>query len=248
MPDRLTLAIEAANPAMPGSSVCLAEGTGQLARVLETEPVSASTRETDDLVAAIARLCGRVMISGRPAESRDIGRVAVSVGPGGYTAMRMAVATAKMIAEVAGARCIAVPSVCSIAAAAREQRPRGPFVVVMATKGDTAYVARFADDGRIESSGLMAAATLAAAGAGTGENPLNLAAMIADSHLPQAFAAWAREQQVAVIAASCDARSCLEAAEGFPELYPADLLPIYAREPEAVTLWRARHAGKSPPT
>src|SRR5262245_10103489 len=126
MPPRLVLAIENANPSMPNPGVAVGRWDGRL-EVLAHEPIAPSTRPQDDLVAAMDRAC-----RGAGVAPRDIGLVGVSVGPGGYTAMRMSVAAGKMLAEVAGARCIAVPSPCSIVAALRESLPPGPLLVLMA--------------------------------------------------------------------------------------------------------------------
>ncbi len=53
-----------------------------------------SARHDDDLLAAVDRLFGRLRLA--PA---DTGVVGVSTGPGGFTGLRVAVATAKMLAE-----------------------------------------------------------------------------------------------------------------------------------------------------
>jgi hypothetical protein len=37
-----------------------------------------------------------------------------------------------------------------------------------------------------------------------------------------------------------DPAACLELAARLPDIEPALLLPLYPREPEAVTLWRRR--------
>ncbi|MFO0875018.1 MAG: tRNA (adenosine(37)-N6)-threonylcarbamoyltransferase complex dimerization subunit type 1 TsaB [Phycisphaerales bacterium] len=54
---------------------------------------------------------------------RDLRAVAVSIGPGGFTGLRVAIATAKMLSEALGATVVAVPSAL-VAAAADRAPPR----------------------------------------------------------------------------------------------------------------------------
>ncbi|MGD9688574.1 MAG: hypothetical protein AB7K52_03575 [Phycisphaerales bacterium] len=239
--DDITLAIEAANPSMPEASVAL--GFGDEVRAFE--PIAPATREADHLVAAVARACA----SSGVAPGR-INRVAVSVGPGGYTAVRMAVAAGKLIAEAAWSRrpsshgasraaCVAVPSALSVAHAVRSLLPPGPFAVVLACKGETGYVAEFAPDlspGPVRVRRAREIETL---------NPRPVA-LVLDPAVGGAFAPAAAGIGALVVPARCDARSCLAAARGLPIVDPLELLPIYAREPEAVSLWRARRAPGPP--
>ncbi|MFZ4576265.1 MAG: hypothetical protein ACOYN0_17915, partial [Phycisphaerales bacterium] len=96
----LTLAIETSNPSAwgpesrfrPGVALRWTDGRG------EREAVAIDAPHYDDLAGAIARLVERAGI-----QPRELRRVAVSIGPGGYTATRLGVATARMIAEATGA-------------------------------------------------------------------------------------------------------------------------------------------------
>jgi tRNA A37 threonylcarbamoyladenosine modification protein TsaB len=232
MPGRLTLAIEISNPSIPQPGVAVGEADAAGVRVLAAEPVRPSTREQDDLVPAIQRLfdSGGLL-------PRDIGRVAVSVGPGGYTSMRMAVAAGKMIAEVAGAHCVAVPSALVAAFHAREAGARGNIALALAGKSDTAFVTLFPEDARDDAAaGLVMTADQF--------RSLRVSVLIADAHVPTAFLDSAKSRQIPILAPELSAVACLRASANLPAIDPDALAPIYARQPEAVTLWQARRADK----
>ncbi|HRJ50504.1 MAG TPA: hypothetical protein PKU91_08220, partial [Phycisphaerales bacterium] len=63
--------------------------------MLGVEDIDPTRRHDDDLMPAIQRLADRVGF--RPS---DVTRLAVSAGPGGFTAVRMAMTVAKSIADV----------------------------------------------------------------------------------------------------------------------------------------------------
>ncbi|HCT44583.1 MAG TPA: hypothetical protein DF699_05175, partial [Phycisphaerales bacterium] len=63
------------------------------------------TRGSDGVMRAIELICECNGV--RPG---SIARILVSVGPGGYTALRIATTTAKMLAHTLGAEVIPVPS------------------------------------------------------------------------------------------------------------------------------------------
>ena len=68
-------------------------------------------------------------------------------------------------------------------------------------------------------------------------------AIVADRHLPAPIADCAAAAGMARLPLTLSARACAEAAASLPETAPDALRPIYAREPDAVTQWRARHGG-----
>ena len=123
--DSLTLAIEASNPSCT-AGVAIGSRTGGL---LGVEAVAAGDGRHDDLMSAIDRLAKRAGVG-----PRDIGRVAVSIGPGGYTALRIAVAAAKMMCEALRASCVAIPTARVVA---RRVKAEGSFAV-MVTVGASA--------------------------------------------------------------------------------------------------------------
>lgn len=232
----LTLAIETSNPSVhPGPGVALGRIASGRVEVLGVEPLAKTSRHDDDLMPAIDRL-----FAGLGASPRRVARVAVSVGPGGYTALRVAAATGKMIAEATGARCVAVPT--ALALALRVPEGAEPFAVLLAGKGDSAWAAVFEKGWR----GGIGAGTGATGRIVTGAevDGLGVRALIGDRFTPEPIRARAAELGVPVHEPVYDPSACLEASAHLPEIDPAALAPIYPREPDAVTLWRRLHGSE----
>lgn len=231
LPDGVILGIETSNPsaATPGCGwspgVALARCSGGRLERLGEEAVRAGAAIDDDLVAAIDRVC-----RGSGVGARDLRGVAVSVGPGGFTAVRMATAVGKMIAEVTGAAAFAVPSAW---VAARRAGSDAPFAVALASKNGSAWVTRFAGgragEGRLEDAAIF--------------DPRGLAALFADRFLPVAFAEACAIAGVEIRPPRFEALAVIEAAADVGPIDPAGMLPLYPREPEAVTKWRALGRG-----
>lgn len=224
------LAIETSNPsafegagAAPG--VALVRFEGEEIVVLGRADIDPSRTHEDMLCAKIAEAAERAGVS-----AQQIGHVAVSAGPGGFTSVRIAVTTAKMIAEATGAACYAVPTAEVVARrAARDGRN---FAVVLASKRDSAFVAWFDAFG-----GLLAPGAIVDA---RGALAHGAARLIADRFVPESFVALARERGVVIERPVFDAAAVAEVARGLSPVDPSALLPIYPREPEAVTKWKAQ--------
>ncbi|MFG0241281.1 MAG: hypothetical protein ACF8R9_00710 [Phycisphaerales bacterium JB054] len=233
----LTLAIEASNPSAAGSTpgVVLGRVTrepqrGANVELLGVELLRSTARHDDDLLPAVERLWSSAAESGVVKQRREIGCVAVSVGPGGFTGLRVAIAAGKMIAEVLGARCVAVPSACVVARRVAADFPR-PFAVLLASKRETTIATVFADGAPGDAKEIDAAG-LAALGVG---------GLIADSFLPESIAAEAARLGLRLAEPVFDPAACLEASADLPSVDPASLAAIYGREPEAVRKWRELH-------
>lgn len=144
------LGIEISNPSAGGASdagpsrgagvaVGLWDGAG-FARV-EVEGLTAGRRHDDDLMPAVARVCERAGV-----RAAELVRIAVSVGPGGFTSLRVACATGQAIALATGAEVRAVPSwrsaMWGLEAGAPWGEGRalvGPVVVCLASKGESTH-------------------------------------------------------------------------------------------------------------
>lgn len=168
---------------------------------------------------------------------RDLGAIAVSIGPGGFTGLRVATTTAKCMADVLGIPLVAVPSAVVIAAASTDA---GEKLVALAAKRDTCWMTRVAGLGqecRIAGRpGIVDASTF---------DPCGANVLFADEFAPPAIVALAREAGLQVMgiepqAAACWAVAATMLARG-ETIDPLRLTPLYPREPEAVTLWRERH-------
>lgn len=229
----LTLAIETSNPPAPGGgSVALGLVDAGAASLLEREDLRPVGRERDDLLPAIDRV---VRAAGK--QPADLQAVAVSIGPGGYTSLRMACAAAKMIAFPSDARCWAVPSALSAALSADDRTRARPLAVALAAKRDTAHVTIF-QPGFERSPAAPCGAVLTVDGLEAKAG--GLGAIIADKHLPATFRDWAARAGVPTVEPVWDAWAVLLAAAALPPVELLSLNPDYGREPEAVTLWRAR--------
>lgn len=226
------LAIETSNPSavspgQPGGPGVL------LARVLDAsiEPLALELLDPQaphdaNLIPAIDRLFSHARV--RP---RDLAAIAVSVGPGGFTAIRVAVTTAKFIAEATGARCYPVPSASVVAARATNHSQ--PFAVALASKDDSTFLTRFCADRTPLDQGTLITAH---------DFPTDLKLLIADRFLPAPIRDRAQALAIPVVPPRFDPLACLEAARSLQPVEPPFLLPMYPREPEAVTKWRALKA------
>jgi hypothetical protein len=270
----LTLAIETSNPSAvgvaastpgPGVAVGWVEpATPEHTEVLTREPLHAVDRRYDDLLACIDRCVRAAGVA-----PTDFSLVAFSAGPGGFTSLRSACATAKMIAYTAGVRngravpgC-AVPTATAVADALinAERRAGTPrwraLIVALAGKGECAFVCTFADLRGGRAGGVPAASgegrVLGAVEVGAVTESLRAlggaVGLVADEHIPApvveaALAAGA--ERVHPVFDPASVLRCAAAAAHAPGpdgwIDPIGLAPIYGREPEAVTLWRRRGA------
>lgn len=234
----IILAIENSNPsselgpeARPGVALGRLNSGGALA-LLDEEPLRPAGPHDDDLMAAIDRLAQRAGIS-----PSQIGRIAVSVGPGGYTALRIAIATAKMIAEATGAETVAVPAADVAARLVSPDVAGAAFAIALASKKESAFVTVFDSAGRSKTPGrVMSSMDLAEVFAAD----RSIHRLFADRFIPDSFHRILSESGVVLAPIRLNAVGCLEASLAISAVSPLDLAPIYAREPEAVTLWRTR--------
>jgi len=225
----ITLIIETSNPGASGAGeVGLAHGS-ELTAVRALDPKG---RHDDALMPAIAALCDEAGVG--PAE---LGLVAASVGPGGYSSVRIAIATAKMIAMSTGAGCVPVPSDASAALGAGV---RGDVLVAMASKsrgGGSAWVRRRRVDSE-SAPALGPGEVVDAEGLRALHERDGFGAIVADAHLPDEMRAWASDAGVTIAPPALTAESCLAASAGIAPVPPIMLEAVYPREPEAVRQWR----------
>ncbi len=202
---------------------------------VHVETLSEDKRHDDDLLPAIDRLFKRASLA-----PHDLSAVGVSIGPGGFTGLRIAVTTAKMFAMTLGARIVAVPSAL-VAAESCEQNQigEGPVLVALAAKRNGFWATRLVkDDSRWSIAGgahLAVADTVELDG---------LSAIIGDKYLPEPAKQRCAAAVLRIVEPRFDARACLEAADRMlkaGEIVDAhSLAPMYPRPPEAVSLWQQR--------
>jgi tRNA threonylcarbamoyl adenosine modification protein YeaZ len=157
------------------------------------------------------------MIADLPDKGRA-GRIAVSLGPGSFTGVRIGLAAARALGLAWQAEVVGYPTLALVAAMARQARP-GPVTVCMTGGHGEWFVQDFAADGRAERD----AASLAPARAGAGGGH----AIVAGSQASALVATRGSGQALPILP---DARSFLLLPPG---CLTADLAPIYGRPPDA---------------
>lgn len=230
---RVLLAIESSQRTV---SVALRTENGARSEVV----ADGDPRERDLLLPAIDRICRDAGVM-----PRDIGAVAVSTGPGGFTGLRVAVATAKGLCESLGIPAIDVRS-CLVAAEtlrARWSAQGARVAVALASKGSGCWLSVV----RADSDECMT--VIEEGWRDDAQLPPNMCALIADVHAPPGLRSCAASAGVPVIEPLFTARACLAVAER--QLRAGDVCDAislgvrYPREPEAVLNWRARYPART---
>ncbi len=210
-------------------SVALRDQTG----TIQSEALHVSGRHDDDLLPAIDRLFKRADV-----QPRDLDAVAISIGPGGFTGLRIAVSTAKMFAEALNVKLVAVPSALVAAAATPIGARR--ILVAAACKGDSFWATQVHIDNdvpRIASpAGLQFSAEFSTEG---------IEAVLADDHFPEAARRRCESLHLPLMRPSFTAQACLRIADCMARagefVDPLNLTPLYPRQPEAVRMWKQQH-------
>lgn len=115
------------------------------ARLLETADLPPHQRSAQSLVPAIKRLVRAVGW-----QPRDIGLVAVTIGPGSFTGLRIGVTAAKTLAYAVGAQCAAVDTLEVVAERAGPQEK--PLWTVLDAQRGQLFTRRFLPVGSSEAS------------------------------------------------------------------------------------------------
>lgn len=229
MPSPFLLAIETSQRQ---GGVALQGSSGDI----RTESLQHAGRHADDLIPAIDRLMAS---AGRT--FTDLAAVAVSIGPGGFTGLRIGITTARMIAEVRGVGVIPVPTAAVVAE--RIEEP-GPILVALASKRESCWVTHFERGG--DDHWMMSGTPGAATEATIDLTGIHL--LVGDVYLPAGIRARCEQAAVPVLPPTFDPAACLHVAQRMWSrdaglaVDPATVMPLYAREPEAVALWRGRSA------
>jgi len=197
------------------------------------------SRERDWLWPSIDEAC-----RGAGVVPAELTWVAVDVGPGGFSGLRTTIAAVQSIATVHGLPCLAVPSalvaVHSTWPAASTDLPTEAHAV-LAVKGATAWIATLTRD---ERGWCQRAASLIGWESWL---PRPGSVVLADAHFPAVLRQSCEAGGVSMVEPIWTGAGVMLAAQGLWDkghrVPPAALGPEYAREPEAVTLWRQRHGG-----
>ena len=167
----------------------------------------------------------------------DLSLVGVSTGPGGFTGLRIAVATAQMLAEATGCALVDVPTAMVCAKAAGLDA--GTIAVTLASKGTSTWCT-LVDAATMQikgTPGLIEASHVP-------ELLKDAVLLLGDEHLPGPITHAAEALGLDIWTPEWCPRACLELAEAEcaagRRALPEDLLPTYPRAPEAVALFDAR--------
>ncbi len=190
-----------------------------------TEACSVALFEGGTLLAGEFRVLGRghaeqlvPMIAGLPGRGRA-DRVAVSLGPGSFTGVRVGLATARALAFAWGAELAGYPTLALVAAMAREHRgPQGLVVAMTGGHGEW-FVQSF------DAQGLCLA------------EPVSAAPAMAAQAFGEKLVAGSQAEALVALRGSGDALAILPDARAF-SLLPASALtasvrPHYGRGPDA---------------
>lgn len=226
MPAPVTLALETSQRS---GGVALSDRSGTIL----VESIDSAKRHDDDLMPAIDRVVKAAGLT-----PRDLDAVGVSIGPGGFTGLRLAVTTAKILAETLGVMVVAVPSAL-VAAASQVDPPPGDRLVALAGKQNTAWVTRVRIEGGVhEIVGEPGLATI------TQLDLHGISLLLGDRYLPSPLREACEAAGVVVVEPTFDPAACLRLAlamlEADEHVDPLTLSPLYPRPPEAVSLWEKR--------
>lgn len=203
---------------------------------LDTLSIPKPHRHAIELMSTIDQLCKQHQVG-----PKQIGEIYVSIGPGSFTGLRIAVATVKIFARVIGSRLVAVATTDVVAENAPQDRLH--VAVCLNTKKNQMYAAVYRRASstwrKIMGPDLMTPSELCARGpsplAVLGEHlpdygwPTDVECLDATLAVPNSRMVWRLGRQLAKRGEFVDA---------------IKFLPLYARAPEAVELWQNRTRGQ----
>ena len=116
---------------------------------LAIDGTAVATAQVDDRMAHVEQLTPliRQVCVDAGVEPTALTDVVVGLGPGPYTGLRVGIVTARVLAEIAGARLHGICSLDVIAAQYATAVPDGEFVVATDARRKEVYWARYAGDG-----------------------------------------------------------------------------------------------------
>lgn len=209
---------------------------------IHEEKLGDGARYDDELMPAIEATVCRAGLS-----PRDLDVVGVSVGPGGFTGLRIAVTTAKVLGMTLGAAVVAVPSAL-VAAESSDIPATGKDVkqilVALASKRNSYWgTVVYMDEEygwRIKGEPRLITAT---------DRTEAVEMILADRYFPDEARSQYEAAGISIFDPRFDPTACLHVADRLHQsgqiVDPTALQPIYPRPPEAVALWAHRHGDES---
>ena len=171
----------------------------------------------------------------------DLDGCGCSVGPGGFTGLRITVATVRALGMSLGIPLYGIPS--AIVAATSSSFVESPMLVALACKGETLWLSRLANDAASGWSGSGELVDTASAIESLG----GCTVLLADEYCPTELREAAEQAGLSVVEPEFSPSACLHLTSvrhsaGTPD-DTMGLAPIYPREPEAVTIFNRRQEG-----
>ncbi|MDP6890419.1 MAG: tRNA (adenosine(37)-N6)-threonylcarbamoyltransferase complex dimerization subunit type 1 TsaB [Phycisphaerales bacterium] len=220
----VTLAIECSQR---GGGVALRDTAGEI----HTASLESASGVDDRLMSEVDRLFADAGLA-----PDALSLIGVSIGPGGFTGLRIAVTTAKMLAISTGCDVVAVQT--ALVVAGSRAGPAARIGVLLASRRGTAWLSCVDSGLQITGTpGLVNAVSIGPALAGC-------EVCIADAHLPPELLGAVQDAGVPMEPPRFDPVICLNLAEQCQargEIVDTHHLePLYPRIPEAVRLFEAR--------
>lgn len=194
--------------------------------LVETADLPRKKRHNLELMPAVAALCDKHHL-----KPNDLAELYISLGPGSFTGLRIAIATAKMLAITnPSLRLVGVPT---IEVLAEQYKGAADHVVVcMNIKRGTMYAGVYKDGKPVIEPALRSAEELLE----QAPRPLAIVAEVDTGIEPSGGIAIVERDTLEADAAITWHLGKHRAGEG-RFTAPAEIQPLYIREPEAVTLW-----------
>ena len=191
------------------------------------QSIQSSSRETDDVLPAIDALMKKAHL-----KPSDLSLIALSIGPSGFTTMRIATTIAKHVSFITGAPIIAVPSAISAAASQSECEA---LLSIEAVKGDSFWLSQLS----LCEGVWKCNATLTTTDVVKESSSTHQGILCSPQH-----AEIAKVFNVPVLPYAPSAKSLMivssERLNRGETIGAAALTPLYPREPEAVRKWKAQ--------
>ncbi|MCC6580399.1 MAG: tRNA (adenosine(37)-N6)-threonylcarbamoyltransferase complex dimerization subunit type 1 TsaB [Phycisphaeraceae bacterium] len=195
-----------------------AEGSVSLGRNDTLLATTALGRGRAELMPAVAKLCEQ-----HDCKPGNLAEVYVSLGPGSFTGLRVALAAVKMLAMSLKVKVAGIATLDVLACSARSPKDDQPLLACLNVKRGTAWCGTYRWDGtRWRRDGEPGLREM------TGTEP---GLWTVEQSPPTSEAVWRLGRERSKMEQWDDAWA---------------LSPIYAREPEAVRLWQQRHAAVRP--
>jgi len=193
---------------------------------IETAELPRKKRHNLELMPAVAALCDKHQLM-----PTDLSELYISLGPGSFTGLRIAIATAKMLSLTNPAlRLVGVPTIDVLAEQYKDAAEH--VAVCMNIKRGTMYAGVYRGGQPVIEPALRGAEELLE----QSPRPLAIVAEV-DTGIEPGDGLSIVDRATIEASAAVTWRLGKTRADEDRFTAPADLLPLYIREPEAVTLW-----------